>query len=76
MSKRKRTRHSSREQEPIKVHCNCHCPYWGKEHDQVYVVRCDCGNHENACGHCLQAGRVKECLRCYKERLRTGAGDN
>ena len=40
---------------------------FGIEHDQVYVVHCECGTHEMACGYCLEAGRVTECLKCGQD---------
>jgi len=46
------------------VHCNCDCPHWGEAHDEIYIVRCDCGNEERVCGYCLQSGRVSACLDC------------
>jgi hypothetical protein len=48
------------------LHCSCDCPYFGIEHDQVYVVRCECGTHENACGYCLKAVSVTQCLDDYE----------
>lgn len=42
------------------------CPYWRKQHDRIYNVRCECGRMEKACGYCLQAGRVTECLACIR----------
>jgi hypothetical protein len=48
-------------------HCNCSCPHWGVEHDHVWVVKCECGEEENVCGYCLQAGRVTACLKCGRD---------
>lgn len=49
------------------IHCSCDCPYFGIAHDQVYVVRCECGTHEKACGYCLKAGPVTQCLKCKQK---------
>ena len=69
-------KHSRKRRKRIVVHCHCKCPYWGKDHDHIWGCRCECGREEIVCGHCLEAGRVAECSECYKQRLRTGAGDN
>jgi hypothetical protein len=43
------------------VLCNCACPNWGKEHDDIWECQCDCGARMNVCGLCLQKGRVVDC---------------
>ena len=46
------------------LHCTCSCPFWGVAHDHVWIVNCDCGHEEFACGYCLKAGRITKCLKC------------
>jgi hypothetical protein len=46
------------------LHCNCDCPYFGVEHENVYVANCDCGEEELVCVYCLEEGRVTACLAC------------
>jgi hypothetical protein len=46
------------------LHCNCSCPYWGVPHDHIWIVNCECGQEEFACGYCLEAGRITKCLKC------------
>jgi len=51
------------------IHCRCDCPMFGREyHDKTYLVTCECGDKEVACGYCLEAGRVTECLGCARAR--------
>jgi hypothetical protein len=34
------------------------------QHDRVWIVNCECGQQEFACGYCLEAGRITKCLKC------------
>lgn len=48
------------------IHCSHDCPFWGKEHDYIWEVDCDCGSREVACGYCLECFRVTSCLHCAR----------
>ena len=58
------------------IHCSCECPYFGHQHDHFFGVTCECGHREIACGYCLEAARVTECLMCGSARHNCPSGLN
>jgi hypothetical protein len=59
--KHRSSRKADQQEHSRVVFCDCKCPQWGKLEDGVYICRCVCGKEINACGACLQAGRVVDC---------------
>lgn len=50
------------------VLCNCKCPFFGKRHENIWNVQCECGTTSIACGYCLTAGRLTCCPKCAAEK--------
>ena len=44
--------------------CHADCPQYRIAHNDAWMVECDCGRQDFACGECLATRRVMSCVAC------------